>query len=308
MIARVTAATRLHFGLVRVPGPGEPAGRSFGGLGLMIDVPTVTVTAEPAAAWTISGSLADRARSFCERLNPKTPFVLTADGPPEHVGLGVGTALGLAVAAAITTCAGRRMSPEELAERSGRGERSGVGVHGFGHGGLVVDRGKAPRAVTSDCQSIPFPADWCVVLVRPTMPATWHGATERAAFARPRPDPGPGERLERIRDDSIIPAVGRGDFGSFTASLYEYNRLAGEPFAADQGGSYAGPAVAGLVETLRAWGVKGVGQSSWGPTVFAFVECESDARGLVRRIQSDGMVVADTTVASAAGPATVEIN
>ena len=53
--------------------------------------------------------------------------------------------------------------------------------------------------------------------------------------------------------------------------MYELNARAGDAFAAAQGGRYAAPAVTALVARLRGLGVKGVGQSSWGPTVFAVV-------------------------------------
>jgi predicted sugar kinase len=53
-------------------------------------------------------------------------------------------------------------------------------------------------------------------------------------------------------------------------------------FAPVQGGTYAGPRVAALVEFIRAQGIAGVGQSSWGPAVFAVVADEERAEGLVR--------------------------
>jgi beta-ribofuranosylaminobenzene 5'-phosphate synthase len=305
---RVAAASRLHFGLVRVPGPGEPPGRRYGGLGLMVDRPGVTVTAEPAAAWTFAGSLAARAESFRERLGPPTPYTVTADGPPEHVGLGVGTALGLAVAAALTAGDGVPRSPEALAILTSRGGRSGVGVHGFGHGGLIVDRGKPSGAVTSECQSVPFPPAWRVVLIRPAVAPAWFGSAEFRAFSRIQSAEGSVERLERLRDGAILPAVARGDFGTFAESLYEYNRLAGAPFAADQGGTYAGPTVTATVGRLRSWGVTGVGQSSWGPTVFAFAESEREAGELVERLRGNDFDGADVVVAAAAGPATVTVS
>ena len=45
--------------------------------------------------------------------------------------------------------------------------------------------------------------------------------------------------------------------------------LAGRVFAAEQGGVYSSPRVAALIARVRGLGVPAVGQSSWGPTVFA---------------------------------------
>ena len=70
---------------------------------------------------------------------------------------------------------------------------------------------------------------------------------------------------------AILPAAEAGDLEAFGEAVHEFNRRAGEPFAAAQGGPYASPAVAGLIGELRQLGVAGVGQSSWGPTVFAVV-------------------------------------
>ena len=45
----------------------------------------------------------------------------------------------------------------------------------------------------------------------------------------------------------------------------------GESFAAVQGGCYVDPQMAALVEWARAAGIRGVGQSSWGPTIWMLV-------------------------------------
>ena len=65
--------------------------------------------------------------------------------PPEHAGLGVGTQLSLAVTRVLTAMAGvETISIADLADLSERGLRSGIGLHGFVHGGLIVDGGRRP--------------------------------------------------------------------------------------------------------------------------------------------------------------------
>jgi predicted sugar kinase len=78
----------------------------------------------------------------------------------------------------------------------------------------------------------------------------------------------------------MLPALLERDLTAFGEALHDFNARAGEAFAAAQGGLYAGPAVAAWVELLRAEGVAGVGQSSWGPGVFAVVADEDHARAL----------------------------
>jgi predicted sugar kinase len=54
-----------------------------------------------------------------------------------------------------------------------------------------------------------------------------------------------------------------------------------------QGGAYASSEVARLIEWLRAAGIDGVGQSSWGPLVFAFAPSEHAAREMQHRISAE---------------------
>jgi beta-RFAP synthase len=289
---RVVAPSRLHFGLVHVPPAGAcPAGeRAFGGVGLMIDAPGVGVRVRPADAWCFEGVPADRARAFAERFRQShpdsslSPQELTVERcPPEHTGLGVGTQLALAVAKGLAVAAGEgEVDSRTLAERVGRGERSAIGVHGFDRGGLIVDGGKVPgEPVAPLVAHVALPPMWRVVLLTPPAPADWHGTRERMAFAEAQP--GDPEALRALAHTAILPAARAADLDAFAEAVHEFNRRAGEPFAAVQGGPYASPAVTELVADLRAAGVKGVGQSSWGPTVFAVVGDSDIAMSVVLR-------------------------
>ncbi len=74
--------------------------------------------------------------------------------------------------------------------------------------------------------------------------------------------------------ERLLPAAAAGEFGLFSEALFDFGCLAGSCFAKNQGGLFASPLLCHLVETVRRLGVRGVGQSSWGPTLFAL--CESD--------------------------------
>ena len=193
-MTRVTAPSRLHFGLFHVPVSGEhrEGDRAFGGLGLMIDRPGVVVTARRAETWQFEGPLASRAQAFAMRFlqtlpeESRRPFqVLVERCPKEHTGLGVGTQLGLAVAKALAVGIGLpKSSSVELATRIGRGERSAIGVHGFDNGGLLVEMGKTAGVDISPLvEKIELPGSWRVVLFTVPSPAEWHGSRERHAFA-----------------------------------------------------------------------------------------------------------------------------
>jgi beta-RFAP synthase len=258
--------------------------RQFGGVGLMVDKPGLAVQIEAAKEWSSTGPLAGRALEFAKRfvgslpVAAQRPFRIQVEhAPPEHIGLGVGTQLALSVAKAIAVQLGFADWPAtELARRIGRGERSAIGVHGFDHGGLIVEGGKLPgEALSPLVGRFEFPAEWSVLLVTPEVGSSWHGVRERLAMAQLGPTFRETEQLCRIVLTGILPALASKDIDAFGDALYEFNARVGDLFAPVQGGRYASPAVAECVAQLRGLGIKGVGQSSWGPTVFAVVQPES---------------------------------
>ncbi len=304
---RVVAPSRLHFGLFRVPVAGVAEGApAFGGVGLMVERPGVVVVVRPAGSWQFEGPLASRAQGFASRFvsslpeDARRPFqVLVERCPAEHTGLGVGTQLGLAVAKGLAVAYGNGELPApELAARVGRGERSAIGVHGFDRGGLLADAGKHGEAISPLLAHVTLPDEWRVVLFSPRG-AQWHGDRERAAFASA--SAGEPDALRRLAETALIPAAQSGDIGAFGEAVYEFNRKAGEPFAAAQGGVYASTDIADLISDVRTCGVKGAGQSSWGPTVFAITGDNDTAMSLVERFR--GRAPAVVTRVSAAGHA-----
>jgi beta-RFAP synthase len=322
----VRTASRLHFGLMSLAAEGEcwpdrlgeavlPA-RRFGGVGLMVCRPGVALTAEPAAAWSAEGPLAERAlavaRQAADTLSRERPGVAgpplrlrVVSAPAEHTGLGTGTQLGMAVARVVAAARGALASAEELARWSGRGLRSGLGVHGFAHGGLLVEAGKrSAEGLAPLAARLVFPEDWRVVLAVPAVRGGGlHGAAEREAFAHLMEGPqglARSEALCRLALLGLLPAAAERDLGAFGAALYDFNRRSGEMFAAVQGGLYSCPEVAALVEFLRAQGAQGVGQSSWGPAVVAVVADEDRAEHLARRLRDNfGLAPAEVVVTRA---------
>jgi beta-RFAP synthase len=172
---------------------------------------------------------------------------------------------------------------EELARSTGRGMRSAVGTHGFAHGGLVVDGGKrAGDSLGNIVRRANVPADWRIVLVRGTGSGRGlAGDREADAFAKlPRVPADVTDELWQTVNDTMLPALEQSDCEAFGNAVYRFGRIAGDCFAPVQGGPFANPEIATLVESLRDYGVPGVGQSSWGPTVFAITANDAAARSL----------------------------
>jgi beta-ribofuranosylaminobenzene 5'-phosphate synthase len=288
--------SRLHFGLLSW---GLNAARQFGGVGLMVDAPGMTISGEPAGSWTADGPLEARvlefARRTAERLELRGFAVEPAsfrivEPPPEHVGLGVGTQLGLGVARLVCELAGHSdPSILELAELSGRGLRSGIGLHGFALGGLIVDGGRAgPEGIPPLLSRLEFPAEWSVLIVLPGQCPGIHGLSEIQAFAELPPSPDSlTDRLCRLVLLGLMPAVVERDLPRFGEVLEEIQQRVGQGFASVQGGTFAHAGLEAIADEMRVSGLRGVGQSSWGPTLYGFFEgSASEKADLIDRLRS----------------------
>jgi beta-RFAP synthase len=263
----------------------------------MIEAPPVEVSCSPEPAWSAEGPLAQRAlafaHSFAATLPPGSlpPQRLVVDqAPTEHCGLGTGTQLGLAVAKALALAARQGdLDACTLARRIGRGHRSAVGVHGFEQGGFLVEGGQRAADVLAPLLArVAFPEDWRIVLAFPKAPPGRHGNDESQVFDRWRargPDTTHTEALCRLVLLGFLPALLERDFRAFGEALHDFNARSGERWAAIQGGTYASPGIAEMVAAIQQLGIRGVGQSSWGPTLFALVEDEGQARALETRLR-----------------------
>jgi beta-RFAP synthase len=319
-LVTVIAPSRLHFGLY---GFGEHAARQFGGVGVMIESPFIKLTATAAERFSASGPLASRVEEFARRwaaFHAAAGMHSTAElpdaaievlaVPPEHSGLGVGTQLGLSVAAALNALYKLpSVTPAELAQSVGRGLRSAVGTYGFFQGGLIAERGKLPGEPISPLDArIDLPEAWRFVLVVPAASASLAGQAEVQAFEQlPPVSPASSDELVRLARDELFPAAAAADFARFTAALGRYCYLAGLCFAAVQGGAYNGPVLTRLVEEMRSCGGPGVGQSSWGPTLFALIPDAQAAERFVRELKARCQDIAFQTLITSANNRGVSI-
>ena len=286
----VTAPSRLHFGLLSFGWPGR---RQYGGVGVMLNKP-MCVTLKTAPTLATTGPHADRAATFAQHwaeqvLAEPAPQaeIQIETAPAGHVGLGSGTQLALAVAAGLYSLYERPLpAAAQLATSVGRGGRSAVGTYGFLHGGLITEKGRLNDEPLADLhQRVEVPAAWRFVLIRPTDRRGVHGEDERRAFLKLPPVPtATTEALWAELSQQMLPALAAADEVGFGESVYRYGVLAGQCFARVQGGPFASPAAKNLVAHIRGLDVRGVGQSSWGPTLFAITRDEDQAEWLVDQL------------------------
>ena len=291
----VEAPARLHFGLLDLRGA---LGRVFGGIGAAAPSPTLLVSAHHAPTVEVEGDDASRAEEFARRF-------LTFHGLeneqsagarlhvhralPPHVGLGSGTQLALAVGRALAELTGISATAPQIAQAVGRARRSAIGTWTFDGGGLVLEGG---RRLPGDCVApllarLPFPPSWrCVVAVPDATPGI-NGGAEDAAFARlPLPPEGDAEQISHLVLMALLPAIADGDLATFGATLTAIQAINGRWFAPVQGGVFASGPSEELVQRMAEWGAAGVGQSSWGPTVYGIVDGADAGERLADRVRS----------------------
>jgi len=282
--ARVRTGSRLHFGFLNLSLSRE---RIYGGLGAAIEEPAVVVSAERADGVPCEDPDAETyARLSVDALGVSGAAVTVEAVPPRHAGLGSGTQLALATYTAIARAHDREPDVRTAAPALDRGGRSGVGVAAFERGGFVIDAGHPRTRFTTDRPprgewSVPpvsvrhdVPEEWRFVLITPDVEPGRSGDREDASMraAVERADPGIADDIAGIVTGRLLPAIAAGDRTSFGTAIAEIDRLNGAWYADEQGGVYR-PPVGELVDELDASpAVSGVGQSSWGPTVYGVTD------------------------------------
>ena len=298
-VVRVEAGARLHLGFLD---PGAALGRRFGSVGLAIDGLATIVEASfdrvdtfVACDDTSHGEL-DRLRAHVATLRRLWRFdeplrVLLRESLPPHAGFGSGTQLALSIAHAMAALQSRAVTAASLAHELARGARSGAGIAAFTEGGFVLDAGHgdadAPPPIIA---RLPFPDGWRIVLVIDDGLGGLHGGAEaRAIAALPRfPAELAAELCHRVVMQ-VLPGVAERDFDRFAAGLTAIQDANGNYFAPVQGGGpYVSPAVARVLAFVRARFASAVGQSSWGPTGFAFVPSQAIADEVIAALRSAG--------------------
>lgn len=294
----VKTPARLHLGLIDLRGD---LGRAFGGIGLAINKPNVILEAKQSSGLTVVGEDASRARIFAETfLNAYRieagAIISIKHTIPEHVGLGSGTQLSLAVAVALAKLFNVKTSIRELASMMGRGRISGIGTAIFEFGGFVIDGGvrAEEELAPSQPKDVPpvivhqrFPEDWAFVVAVPCVKRGFTDEEEQAIFRQLPPmsaeDVG---RICRLIMMKLIPSLVEHDIRGFGEALTQIQATVGDHFAKVQGGKYSTEDAMKGTELMLKLGAYGVGQSSWGPTFYGLFSNERDAEKAAPEIQA----------------------
>lgn len=276
---------RLHLGFLDIPGTADSR---FGSIGLPLEGISTRLEVSRAAETSVEGNERTRILAHLSSLQshldlPGHHRVVVFDTIPDHVGLGSGTQLALAISAALRTLHGLPLEVREDAAFLGRGARSGIGLAAFEEGGLIFDAGKARGDLTPTVISrIRFPSEWRVILVLDNRTQGIHGEAETKAFRTLPPFPSASSAsICRHVLMEIMPAVIESDLATFGNAVTAIQQTLGTYFAPAQGGSFTSRAVERTLARLAERGAVGIGQSSWGPTGFAFAESQAAAERIV---------------------------
>jgi beta-ribofuranosylaminobenzene 5'-phosphate synthase len=293
-VVRIRTGARLHFGLWAI---NAPTGRRCGGVGMMIAEPVIELTAQPAERDWIAGcseEIASRVALFLRRLRAVRPNVPrvgigVSAAIASHQGLGSGTQLALATAAAVLNVAGdKSFDAAAWAHQLGRGERSSIGVYGFEAGGFLVEAGQEPgEPIGERIGRTDVCEDWRIALIAPPQTVGLSGAAEQTAFERlPPMSEATTAELHRIAMDQWLPAMTAADLETAARAMWDYGQRAGEYFRAVQGGVFASPRMEALSHELRQAGYAGIAQTSWGPTIAVLCRHADEAESLRQRVLS----------------------
>jgi beta-ribofuranosylaminobenzene 5'-phosphate synthase len=281
----VTVPARLHLGFLDLNGG---LGRRFGGIGVAIGNLGTQLTVERASTSDVSGPDADRAWRHLRKIERLLALrgghrIRISEVVPAHAGLGSGTQLALAVATGLRHLHDLSSDIAGDALRLGRGARSGIGIGLFSRGGLVVDGGRGDdHALAPIICRLPVPESWRILVILDPQRQGIHGPEEGATMAAlPPMRAADADRLCRLVLMQALPALADQDLANFGAAIKELQIALGDYFAPAQGGArFTSPDVAAVLDILDRAGAFGVGQSSWGPTGFAFAPTAHEAARL----------------------------
>jgi len=253
--------------------------RHFGSIGVALNEHATRLSVTSAERRTIIGPSAERADKcltlLCQALKVSDKLAITIEAAiPEHVGLGSGTQMALAIGTALNAFYGLGLSVRDIASVMERGLRSGIGIGVFELGGLVVDGGRGEKTVTPPVLvHLDIPSTWRFILVLDQRGQGLHGQQEIQAFKELPPFPQQeAARLCYLLLMQGLPAVAENDLIKFGEVITQLQRSVGEHFASAQGGVFTSSEVAEVMDWLAQQGAVAIGQTSWGPTGFCAID------------------------------------
>jgi beta-ribofuranosylaminobenzene 5'-phosphate synthase len=298
----VRATARLHMGFYNF----LTDGIAYGSLGMALDQPSIIVRVfkhgeEDLKVLNRTGvDVADCIKAMEKLFDLRGVGIEVLSAIPRHVGLGSTTQTILAIAYAVSKLQGLNYNIRDIAVKMCRGRDSGVGIAAFETGGFVVDSGRriveggkvmCPASIEDLPQPIfqaPVPKKWSFLLFIPRRRRGFDEISERKALDTPTPLPKDIQHeLYKLVFLHMIPSILKRDADTFGKALTKLQFIVGEYFSKYQGGVFCCEEAEVIVNSMLRHGVKGAGQSSWGPAVYGLVEGYGTARRVCEKVLRD---------------------
>ena len=283
----VDSPARLHLGFY---GINKDLGYSFGSMGLAINAFRTMVSAEfvRKSQSSLSNIKLGQINQILKKKNINKSYMLKIiKSPPKHIGLGSGTQLSLCFIHAINILLNLNLSKDECIRLSSRGKRSGVGIGTFYSGGFIVDGCKKDNLYPKTLLNLKFPKQWHIILINDTSRRGSFGRKENEFFDNKK------NKIEIINKElsfilmkGLFPSILYKDFSNFCDNLNRYQKMTSRFYKSKQNDTYLSDDIAKIIKFATASGFKGVGQSSWGPLSYIFIESKAEAEDVIKAMES----------------------
>ncbi|MCS3900798.1 beta-ribofuranosylaminobenzene 5'-phosphate synthase [Methanococcus voltae] len=274
-------------------------GRIDGGIGATLDYPNCEIVGKESNEIEIefSSSISNKTaeedlKALYNRMYTSANNILNKIGQtgislklkeviPAHTGLGSGTQVSLSTGKLTSSIYGYNLDAYSIAQLTGRGGTSGIGVSGFEYGGFIVDGGHTfgrnaekidykPSSASKNVKTAPLlfrhNFDWDVVLTIPKIPVEEQVADKKEVDIFKKFCPVPEidvNRFCRLVLMKMMPAIIENNMKSFGECINEI-----------QGLGFKGAEVQLQKSTLKnllihLQNISYSGLSSFGPTIYS---------------------------------------
>ncbi len=292
----ITTPSRLHLGFYNFYGENI----MYGGLGIGLETPSTRIIIKKNMGTKIINKTSiyidDVVENVLSRLGVRNVEIVIEKTIPRHVGLGSTTQLTLALGYGLSRLYGLGYSVRELAVILGRGFVSGIGIGVFEKGGFIIDSGRRVHGdklePVKSIDELPFiitryrvPRNWYFLLFIPRGRRGFDEYVEKKFLEKiPSIPEDIKYRLYRVFLLKLLHGIASRDPILFGKALTELQNIVGEYFSKHQGGIYCCRESSIIAEILLQCGAYGVGQSSWGPLIYGFIEGYRNAVRLYKKV------------------------
>ncbi len=273
---KIQANSRLHLGFINLNCPHK---YSYGGIGVSINkYPTIlSISKSSKFISNLSNKLNNQLLKYLKNNNLSMKIKIECHKSPiQHIGLGSGTQLKLSIEELISKYYGI----DGTINIFNRTHRSGIGFNSYKKGGFIID---CPKKNLKDNYMIfrnTFPSSWKIILLFDCKKRGLYGKREKSFFL-PSHSNNLRKQLSDIVINEIIPSVLYKDFDIFAKGLTKFQKLNSSFYTSVQKSMYLSLDIAKVVKEISKLFNVGIGQSSWGPTSYIFVNSKKDLKDIL---------------------------